>query len=176
MPDRSRSLVAVGLGSNRGERELTVLRAAGALGCLPGVSRARLSSLYESEPIGEHYSHPFVNAVMILETRLAPEVFHSACRRLEQAAGRRHGETERDRRLDIDIIFFGDLRSAAPDLILPHPRFRRRLFVLRPLAELDPGLALPPDGAPAAEAAGLLEDGPWVRRISARRLVGADLP
>lgn len=55
------------------------------------------------------------------------------------------------RPLDIDILLYGDLRSSAPELILPHPRLRERRFVLEPLAEIAPDLRVPPDGATVRE-------------------------
>lgn len=55
------------------------------------------------------------------------------------------------RPLDIDILLYGDLRSSAPELTLPHPRLRERRFVLEPLAEIAPDLRVPPDGATVRE-------------------------
>ena len=76
----------------------------------------------------------------------------------------------------LNIVLFGGERSSSARLILPHPRLRERLFVLGPLAELAPDLALPPDGVRADEASRLLSGGPRVRRISSRRIVRAGLP
>lgn len=166
--------VVLSLGSNLGARERSVLAGAAAVAAIGGIGGARLSSLYETDPIGEGYSRAFVNAVLVAEARIGPFELLEACRAIEEAAGRRSGGG--DRPLDIDIILFGEERSSDPRLVLPHPRLRERLFVLAPLAELDPGLGLPPDGTPAAEAAASLRDGPRVRRISSRLTVAAGAP
>jgi 2-amino-4-hydroxy-6-hydroxymethyldihydropteridine diphosphokinase len=91
-------------------------------------------------------------------------------RALEAEAGRRAGGVRfGPRPLDIDLLAYGDLRSEAPDLILPHPRLRERRFVLAPLAEIAPDLRLPPDGARAADLLARLDDEPaGVARIEWR--------
>ncbi|MDD3643078.1 MAG: 2-amino-4-hydroxy-6-hydroxymethyldihydropteridine diphosphokinase [Candidatus Krumholzibacteria bacterium] len=171
MPDRTASLVVLSLGSNLGARERAVLAAARAVAAIRGIAAPRLSSLYETDPVGRGYSRAFVNAAMIVEARRDPRSLLRACLAIEEAAGRRPGGG--DRPLDIDIVLFGDLRLDGPSLVLPHPRMRERLFVLGPLAELAPGLSLPPDGLAAAEAADRLRDGPEVRRISSRAVIRA---
>lgn len=162
------------LGSNVGRRERSVLAAARAVAALDGVRSARMSSLYETEPVGTGYSRPFVNAVMIIETSLDAGGLLRECRAIEERGGRR--PRAGDRTIDIDIILYGDEQSSRPRLVLPHPRFRERLFVLVPLAELDPSMPLPPDGIPAAEAAGALRGGPRVGRISSRAVIHAGSP
>ena len=161
----------ISLGSNLGARERSVLQGARAVATIDGVGAARLSSLYETEPVGAGYSRPFVNAVVVLEAWIDPMALLEACLGIERAAGRKPGGG--DRLLDIDIVLFGDLRSQAPRLVLPHPRMRERLFVLAPLAELAPGMRLPPDGVTTAEAAARLGNSPGVRRISSRSIVAA---
>jgi 2-amino-4-hydroxy-6-hydroxymethyldihydropteridine diphosphokinase len=149
-----------------------VLAAARSLSSVRGIVSPRLSSLYETDPVGEGYTRAFVNAVMILEARINPHTLLEECLAIERGAGRR---PERgDRPLDVDVILFGEVRSADPPLLLPHPRMLERLFVLRPLAELAPDLLLPPDGIPAAEAADRLRDGPGVRRISSRSIISVE--
>jgi 7,8-dihydro-6-hydroxymethylpterin-pyrophosphokinase len=79
---------------------------------------------------------------------------------LELAAGRRPGARFGPRPLDVDLLLYGDLRSDAAEMTLPHPRLRERRFVLAPLAEIAPDLALPPDGARVAELLARLGDDP----------------
>jgi len=171
-PDGPATRAVLSLGSNIDPRERSVLAAARAVADIGGITGLDLSSLYETDPVGVGYSRPFVNAVMIIETRLASAELLEKCLAIEEAAGRRPGGG--DRPLDIDLILFGGERSAGPRLVLPHPRMRERLFVLLPLAELAPGLSLPPDGTPAAEAAARLRGGPGGRRISSRMIVRTD--
>jgi 7,8-dihydro-6-hydroxymethylpterin-pyrophosphokinase len=79
---------------------------------------------------------------------------------LEHAAGRRPGVRFGPRPLDVDLLLYGDLCSDAPEMTLPHPRLRERRFVLAPLAEIAPDLAMPPDGARVAELLERLDDDP----------------
>lgn len=155
------------LGSNMGEREKHVLAAALRIASSADVDSARLSSLYETEPQGEGYSRPFVNAVMIIDTTLAPCSLLALGQGLEREAGRAGGDAAGDRTLDVDIILCGTSRIDEADLKIPHPRFMKRLFVLAPLAELEPGLRLP-GGGTAAEAAQAEEAVGRVERISFR--------
>jgi 7,8-dihydro-6-hydroxymethylpterin-pyrophosphokinase len=70
------------------------------------------------------------------------------------------------RPLDIDLLLYGDLRSDAPELTLPHPRLRERRFVLEPLAEIAPDLAVPPDGMSVRELLAALPLDPGLRRTA----------
>jgi 2-amino-4-hydroxy-6-hydroxymethyldihydropteridine diphosphokinase len=167
-PDGRPAVAAViSLGSNMGERERRVLEAASGIASSAGVAYARLSPLYETAPVGEGYSRPFVNAVMIIGTTLSARALLEIGQGLEREAGRFRTEGTGDRPLDVDIILYGDAAVDAPDLTIPHPRFMERLFVLVPLAELDPGFVLP-GGLTAAEAARADGAEGRVARISSR--------
>ena len=170
-PDRRAVAKAVlSLGSNVGERESHVLTAASRLASSGGVFSARLSSLYETVPVGDGYSRSFINAVMVLETTLVPRSLLALGQGLEREAGRVVGGVSGDRTLDVDLILFGESRIVERDLILPHPRFMKRLFVLVPLAELEPGFVLP-GGGTAAQAAESDEAEGGVERISSRSMI-----
>jgi 2-amino-4-hydroxy-6-hydroxymethyldihydropteridine diphosphokinase len=160
-PDGPAAKAVLSLGSNLGDREDHILEAASRIASSAAVSSARLSSLYETEPVGEGYSRTFINAVMILETSMAPRKLLELCQNLENTMGRNRGETSDgassgDRSLDIDIILYGDEEIDEPDLKIPHPRYLERRFVLEPLMELEPDKNLP-EGSGA------------VSRISSRR-------
>ena len=171
-PDTGAAARAVlSIGSNMGERERHVLTAAARIASSPGISAARLSSLYETEPHGEGYSRPFVNAVMIVETKLSPRALLAMALGIEREAGRLRGRGVYDRTLDIDIILYGDREVAEDDLTIPHPRFMKRLFVLVPLAELEPGYTLP-DGSTASEATASGEAEGGIVMISSRSSTG----
>lgn len=65
----------------------------------------------------------------------------------------------------MDLLVYGDLRSAAPEMTLPHPRLRERRFVLAPLAEIAPDLRIPPDGTRVADLLAALPPGQMVERV-----------
>lgn len=96
---------------------------------------------------------------------LPPEELLAIAKALELAAGRRSGPRNAPRRLDIDLLVYGDLSSDRPELTLPHPGLRRRRFVLAPLAEIAADLPIPPDGARVADL--LLDVGQesWVEDV-----------
>lgn len=157
----------ISLGSNIGERERYVLSAAERIASTAGIASAHLSPLYETEARGIGYSRPFVNAVMIIETALAPRALLALGQGLERETGRVRAEGTGDRTVDIDIILYGEYAIDDTDLQIPHPRFMERRFVLVPLADIDPGFPLP-GGRTAAEAARSEQATGRVERISFR--------
>ena len=163
MPDHR---VFLSIGSNLGGREEHLLGAVSLMEQDPAVTVTGLSPLYETEPVGVSTDRPFVNAVARIEYGGSPRSLLRLCRRLEKGAGREGPGP--DRPLDIDILLFGLGVTREEDLVIPHPRLRERLFVLRPLADIDPDLVLPPDGAVVKELARSLTAGGWVRKVSDR--------
>ncbi len=126
----------------------------------------RVASLYRSLPVSPVPQPDFLNTAALARTALPPEAVLALGQALELAAGRRPGVRFGPRPLDVDLLLYGDLRSDAPEMTLPHPRLRERRFVLAPLAEIAPDLALPPDGARVAELLARLGDDPaGVERI-----------
>ncbi|MEA2349867.1 MAG: 2-amino-4-hydroxy-6-hydroxymethyldihydropteridine diphosphokinase [Thermoleophilaceae bacterium] len=119
----------------------------------------RASSVYETEPQGEVLDQPeFFNACLEVDTELGPEELLDACKVVEVEAGRliggpRHGP----RTIDVDVLLLGDLEHESDRLRVPHRDVLERRFVLAPLVELDPDLALP-DGTRLADALAELED------------------
>jgi len=103
------------------------------------------SSVYETEPQGEVTDQAdFLNACLEIETELGPEALLDACKEVEaelgrEAGGPRHGP----RPIDVDVLMLGDLEHRSGRLTLPHPELASRRFVLAPLLEIDPALALP---------------------------------
>jgi len=126
----------VAFGSNLGDRRATILEAAAAVSRLLG--NFRLSSLIETAPVGAGLENdpPYLNAVGIGESSLSARDLLDALRTIEAAAGRTRPYQGAPRTLDLDLILAGDDVIDAPDLQVPHPRFRDRLFVLEPLAEI----------------------------------------
>lgn len=149
----------LGLGSNVGRRE-SHLRAALELLTERGVEIDAVSSAYETEPVGEILDQAdFLNAAVRIRTDLEPEALLDACKEVEAARGRRFdGPRHSPRPLDVDLLLLGDVELRTERLTLPHPEVSGRRFVLVPLLELDPELALP-DGTRLAEALAALGDG-----------------
>jgi 2-amino-4-hydroxy-6-hydroxymethyldihydropteridine diphosphokinase len=117
-----------------------------------------VSSLYETEPVGEITEQPdFLNAAARIRTELGPEELLDACKAIEVEQGRMFGAPRHGPRpLDVDLLLLGDLRLESERLTLPHPQVTARRFVLEPLLELDPELALP-DGTRLADCLVRLE-------------------
>ncbi len=142
----------LGLGSNVGDRE-SHLRAAIELLRERGVEVEAVSSTYETEPMGEILEQPdFLNAAIRIRTELEPEDLRAVCKDVEATRGRvfdlpRHSP----RPLDVDLLLLGEIEMKTELLTLPHREVTNRRFVLAPLLELDPGLALP-DGTKLADA------------------------
>jgi 2-amino-4-hydroxy-6-hydroxymethyldihydropteridine diphosphokinase len=125
----------LGLGSNLGER-LTYLRS--AVAAIPDL--VRVSSLYETDPIGGPEQGAFLNCVVELDTDMTPRQLLELCRTLEVAADRVRIERWGPRTLDVDVVYVDGETVDERDLIVPHPRWRERAFVMIPLGELAPDL------------------------------------
>jgi 2-amino-4-hydroxy-6-hydroxymethyldihydropteridine diphosphokinase len=125
-----------------------------------------VSSVYETEPVGEITEQPdFLNAAVRIETDLGPEAVLDACKTIEIEHGRMFGAPRHGPRpLDIDVLILGELELRDERLTLPHPQVTSRRFVLAPLLELDPELALP-GGASLADALAALGPGQRAERI-----------
>ena len=127
-----------------------------------------VSSLYETEPVGEILDQPeFLNAAIRIRTSLDPEPLLDLCKAIEVEHGRvfggpRHGP----RPIDIDLLLLGEIELSTDRLTLPHPEVTSRRFVLAPLLELDPDLRLP-DGTELRAALERLGPGQRVERIGA---------
>ena len=148
----------LGLGSNEGDR-LRNLRAARDALVLYEVAVEASSSVYETAPQGEVLDQPdFLNAALRVRTALGPEELLDAAKAVERDLGRapggmRHGP----RPIDVDVLLLGDLEYSSHRLTLPHREVTSRRFVLEPLLELDPELALP-DGTRLADRLDAVRD------------------
>jgi 2-amino-4-hydroxy-6-hydroxymethyldihydropteridine diphosphokinase len=149
----------LGLGSNVGDRA-GHLRAAIALLAEQGVEVEAVSSVYETEPVGEVLDQPdFLNAAIRIRTALEPEALLEVCKAIEVERGRMLAASRHSPRpLDIDLLLLGDLELTTERVTLPHPEVTRRRFVLAPLLELDPDLTLP-NGTALADALAALGPG-----------------
>lgn len=142
--------VFLGLGSNLGAREATLVQALVALAAR-GFHVERKSGLYLTEPVGGPPQEWYLNQVVDGLTALSPDDLLAACLEVESEHGRVRGVRNAPRTLDVDILFYGDLLRDTPELQLPHPRLHERRFVLVPLAELAPELVHPRFGLTVRE-------------------------
>jgi 2-amino-4-hydroxy-6-hydroxymethyldihydropteridine diphosphokinase len=127
--------VAIALGSNLGDREAHLRGAIEAL--LPVFSNLRISSFYETAPVGVPGPAPmFLNAASTGESELSAPAVLDLLLAVEQQFGRERPYVGAPRTIDLDLILYGEGVINAPGLIVPHPRFRERRFVLEPLAEI----------------------------------------
>jgi 2-amino-4-hydroxy-6-hydroxymethyldihydropteridine diphosphokinase len=149
----------LGLGSNVGD-PAAHLRAAIELLRERGIEVDAVSSAYVTEPVGEILDQPdFLNAAIRIRTELEPEELLDVCKAVEAERGRCFEEPRHSPRpLDVDLLLLGDLQLETERLTLPHPEVTSRRFVLAPLLELDPELALP-DGTRLSQAYDALPDG-----------------
>jgi len=143
--------VCIALGSNLGDRRAHLEWAVGELNRL--VQDVRVSGVIETEPQEVAGPQPaYLNAVVIGETRLGAEELLQHLIQLEEKRGREraHG-WHAPRTLDLDLILYGDAVIESPGLVVPHPRFRERWFVLAPLVELEPEWKDPVSGKTVQE-------------------------
>lgn len=153
-----RERVALGLGSNVGDRLVHLRLAVRGLGRL--LVRPTCSSVYESAPMYVAEQPDFLNACCIGATALGPRELLSALQRIEREAGRRTGGPRYGaRELDLDLLLYGDRVVAEPGLHIPHPRMSERPFVLWPLAEVAGDWVHPETGLGIGEMAARLQRG-----------------
>ncbi len=134
--------VFLGLGSNVGDRERMLQEALDQLHA-PDLTIARLSSVYETEPMEVRVQPWFLNLVAEARTDLFPRQLLARVGKVEQRLGRRRLKAKGPRTIDIDILLYGNFVVMTPQLTIPHPRLAERRFVLAPLAELAPDLRHP---------------------------------
>jgi 2-amino-4-hydroxy-6-hydroxymethyldihydropteridine diphosphokinase len=142
--------VAIALGSNLGDRRAHLDWAIGQLAS--HLSELRASSFHETAPVDVEGPQPlYLNAAVVGDTALAPRALLDLLLDLERARGRTRPARRAPRTLDLDLIFYGDRVIDEPGLIVPHPEFHRRAFVLDPLAEIAPDWRDPRTGKTVAQ-------------------------
>ena len=148
----------LGIGTNLGDRQANVKEALRKLDELPTINLVRVSSLYETAPVGLTDQPEFLNLVAAVRTSLAPPALLDALLNIENQMGRVRTERWGPRVIDLDLLLYGSEQVDLPQLTVPHPRLRERAFVLVPLAEIAPELRLPEDGKRAADLAELFSE------------------
>ncbi len=138
----------VGVGGNLGEPLTTVPEAIDALADSLGVENCTRSSLYRTAPRELETQPDFINAVACVETTLTPLGLLNLLQEIENRFGRLR-DTVRfgPRKIDLDLLIFGELIIESKQLTVPHPRMHERGFVLGPLYEIAPGLTIPGCGS-----------------------------
>jgi 2-amino-4-hydroxy-6-hydroxymethyldihydropteridine diphosphokinase len=155
------------LGSNLGERQDNLREALEKLSSSGEIEVLRVSSLYETKPVGYTDQPDFLNLVAEIATTLEPHALLRRCLEVENEMGRMREERWGPRLIDLDVLLYGDLVIDNEELVLPHPLMLERAFVLVPLLELAPELAMP-DGRrivgsleelPGEDMAGVIKTG-----------------
>lgn len=150
----------IALGSNLDDPRAQVERGFAALETLPHSRLVLRSRLYASKPLGAIPQPDFVNAAAGVLTQLSPRELLAALKRLETELGRTVPvERWGPRRIDFDLLAYGDVRVAESDLTIPHPGVSERGFVLYPLAEIAPDLLIPSVGVVRALATRVSAEG-----------------
>ena len=128
------------LGSNKGNGPDQIARAINQLSNQPGLAIIAQSPLYCTTPVGPIEQADFTNAAIVVETTIDPEDLMRLCHKIERQMGREREKEQRwgPRLIDIDLIAYGTQTRNGPDLVLPHPRFAERAFVLVPLNAIAP--------------------------------------
>ncbi len=137
-------IVYLGLGSNLGNRQDNLNMALDFLSQRLRVGK--ISSVYDTEPVGNINQPRFLNLVCQVDTRLAPTELLILAKGIESKLGRTSKQSNAPRPIDIDILFYGEAVVKTPELVIPHPRLTKRAFVLIPLAEIAPDLVHPVSG------------------------------
>ena len=135
--------VYLGLGSNMGDRGENLDRALDLLS--QRMRLGKVSSIYDTEPVGNTSQPRFLNMVCQAYTRLAPEGLLALAKGIESKMGR-YGKSDDPRPIDIDILLYDEEVMETPELVIPHPKMTERAFVLVPLAEIAPDLIHPVSG------------------------------
>jgi len=145
----------VGMGTNLGDRRGALEIALREMHQPPIIEVERVSSVYETAPVGVTEQPDFLNAVVRVATTLPPRALLDALLNLENKMGRVRTLRWGPRVIDLDLLVYGNAQIDEMGMEVPHPRLRERAFVLGPLAEIAPELCLPPDGQTAKK---LLEE------------------
>ncbi|MBI3089418.1 MAG: 2-amino-4-hydroxy-6-hydroxymethyldihydropteridine diphosphokinase [Candidatus Tectomicrobia bacterium] len=143
--------VYIGLGSNLGDAAANCRRAVRELGRSEGIRVLRASRWYRSEPVGGVEQDWFVNGVVAARTTLEPLALLAALKELERRLGRVPGPRWGPRRIDLDLLLYGERLIDTAELIVPHAALHERRFVLLPLCDLAPDLTHPLLGLPMRE-------------------------
>lgn len=123
-------------GTNMGNRKENIQKAIESINNIPYTDVISSSAVYETEPVGYARQDNFYNAVLLVKSKFEPHEMLGICLGIEAGFGRVRGLKNGPRILDLDIIFAEDMVINSPNLIVPHPRYFQRRFVLEPLLDI----------------------------------------
>lgn len=135
--------VFLSLGSNQGDRLENLRQSLKRIEGIKGIEIKKLSSIYETEPVGFKKQRDFLNMVIEISTELEPHYLLKSLQSIEKELGRERTFKGGPRTIDIDILYYGNLILKDPMLIIPHPEIENRRFVLIPLNEIAPEFNVP---------------------------------
>lgn len=147
--------IYLSLGSNIGNRREYLKQAVGML--KTRLDKAKVSSVYRTEPWGNEDQPDFLNLCLVGKTSLSPQELLVFIRSIEKKLGRTHQEKWGPREIDIDILFYDGKTIKTPELEIPHPYVAERAFVLIPLEEIAPDLLHPVLKLPIHKLAGRID-------------------
>lgn len=136
--------VYLGLGSNMGNRQANLDMAISLLS--QRMRMGSISSVYDTEPVGNVNQPRFLNMACQVFTMLPPQSVLTLAKAIENKLGRKFQKSNMPRPIDIDILFYDNQVLKTPELTIPHPRLAERAFVLVPLAEIAPDFIHPIKG------------------------------
>jgi 2-amino-4-hydroxy-6-hydroxymethyldihydropteridine diphosphokinase len=151
------------LGSNLGDRAATLRAAVAQLEVAGRV--VAVSALYETQPMEVQDQPWFLNCVAAIETGKTPRELLQLALQIEAAMGRLRLRDKGARKIDIDVVLFGDSVVDEQGLKIPHPSMHRRRFVLEPMVEIAPEARHPVLGKTVRELLAALGEGQTVRRL-----------
>lgn len=146
-----KKIVYIGLGSNIGDKKGQLKQARAMIDNISHLEITQASSFYLTSPWGNLDQEDFINQVIEVSTSLLPEDLLNRLQEIEIKMGRQRNEKWGPRNIDLDILLYGDEIIDSPQLRVPHPHMRERLFVLIPLQEINPDLVFPDDGVKLRE-------------------------
>lgn len=128
----------ISVGTNLGDKKQNIENAINAINNIPYTDVIKVSSIYQTEPVGFLRQDDFYNIVLCVESKFEPHEMLGICMGIESGFGRIRGLKNGPRILDLDLILAENQEINTANLIVPHPRYHERRFVLEPLLEIFP--------------------------------------
>jgi len=150
--------VYIGIGSNLGDREKNIKEAISLINAYSSINVVKISSIYETEPVGFKEQNWFLNLVIEVETTFLPQELLAILKQVEAKLGKKIERKWGPRTIDLDILLFNDIILELPDLQIPHKLMHKRTFVLVPFAQIAPNVKHPVLNKTIQELLGLVRD------------------
>ncbi len=126
----------IGIGSNLGRRPVNIKKAVEQLKKVKNIKVRKISSLYETKPVGGPPQRKYLNGVIEIETNLRPHRLLKELKSIEKYLGRSKTVRNGPRIIDLDILLYGNKKIKTKTLTVPHPRMWLREFVVKPLRQV----------------------------------------